>query len=142
MSDALTGPEAKQLYATARGLLDLAYAPYSRFEVAAALRDIDGGIHPGVNVENGAFPQTICAERSAVAGAISRGKSSFTDIAIAYRRVDGNGTGGSIRPCGGCLSVLHEFSPDGSLWVHCLDERGVVEVLALRELLPYPFEGP
>ncbi|HYE79031.1 MAG TPA: cytidine deaminase [bacterium] len=129
-----------QLYAEARALLELAYAPYSTFQVGALLVAADGATYPGVNVENGAYPQTLCAERSAVAGAVSRGARRFTDLVIAYRNGVGNGTGGYIRPCGGCLSVLQEFSPDGSLRVHCLDERGGVEVRSLRELLPYPFE--
>ncbi|MEO7994062.1 MAG: cytidine deaminase [bacterium] len=127
------------LYTMARTAVDQAYAPYSRFLVGAALLTDNGFIITGVNVENAASPQGICAERSAIVTAVGQGHHRFTDIAIAYRDESGASVGGPIRPCGGCLSVLHEFNPEGTLRVHCLDANGNVGIKTLRELLPYPF---
>lgn len=135
----LTPAETQALYAATQQALDRAYAPYSRFHVAASLRTSSGEVIVGVNVENAAYPQTICAERSAIASAVSQGYRAFTDIAIAYRDLQHPELHAPIRPCGGCLSVLLEFSPQRNLRVHCLSPAGHPEILTLAELLPYPF---
>ena len=140
MSEPLHGALAEVLYSHAISALARSYAPYSRFRVAAALRASGGSITVGVNVENAAYPQSLCAERSAVVTAVSLGLRAFTDVAIAYVDDAGKSGGAFIRPCGGCLAVLHEFSPDGSLWVHCLNAMGEADVRQLKELLPLPFE--
>jgi cytidine deaminase len=78
-----------------------AYAPYSNYAVGAALLTRSGQIFHGVNVENAAYPMTICAERAAVSTAVSEGELTYTAIAIATEN------GGS--PCGACRQVLSEF---------------------------------
>ncbi|GAB4547616.1 MAG: cytidine deaminase [Anaerolineales bacterium] len=78
-----------------------AYAPYSNYPVGAALRTKNGKIYMGVNVENAAYPQTMCAERVAVFKAVSEGEMEFEAIAVVTEN------GGS--PCGGCRQVLAEF---------------------------------
>lgn len=109
-----------------------AYAPYSRYRVGAALLAASGKTYDGCNVENAAYPVTICAERVAVFKAVSEGERQFTAIAVATEN------GGS--PCGSCRQVLAEFAPD--LAVFLVNGRGeVTKQTTLRELLPDAF-GP
>lgn len=136
----LTPAEVRELYEAAQAALAHSYAKYSRFRVAAALRTRSGEIITGVNVENAAYPQTLCAERTAIVSAVSQGHREFTDIAIIYRDEEHPDSHSPIRPCGGCLSVMLEFSPQRNLRVHCLSPHGQPEILSLAELLPYPFE--
>lgn len=136
----LSADDLASLYAAARAACALSYAPYSQFRVGAALRSASGIIITGGNVENAAYPQTICAERSAVVAAVARGEQRFTDLAIAYEDQRQPGAAHVIRPCGGCLSVLLEFSPSRDLRVHCLNVEGTADIRTLAELMPYPFE--
>lgn len=92
----------KDLYLIAKDMLQYAYAPFSKFCVGAALLGNDGKVYTGVNVENSSFGATICAERTAVAKAVSEGCRSFAAIAIAS-------SGGEAWPCGICRQVLYEF---------------------------------
>jgi cytidine deaminase len=78
-----------------------AYAPYSKYAVGAALLTTSGRIYEGVNVENAAYPTTMCAERVAVFKAVSEGERQFEAIAVVTVN------GGS--PCGSCRQVLAEF---------------------------------
>ncbi|MCG3151240.1 MAG: Cytidine deaminase [bacterium] len=144
MTTTLSPTDLEQLYDAARSMLSHSYAPYSRFRVSAALRTVDGTLITGVNVENGAYPQTICAERSAIVAAVSQGHRKFTDIAIVCLDEAHPDLPHILRPCGGCLSVMSEFSPTGDLLVHCLHPHQVPDVLCLRDLMPYPFHfgGP
>ena len=73
----------KELYEKAAETMTLAYAPFSKFQVGAALLAKDGRVFTGVNVENSSFGGTICAERTAFVKAISEGCKEFTAIAIA-----------------------------------------------------------
>ncbi len=106
-----------------------AYAPYSRFQVGAALLTKSGAIVPGANLENASYGLTICAERAAVGNAIVAGHRDFLAIAVASE------TG--VTPCGACRQVLHEFAPN--LTVYCADTRGSVIKTSLERLLPDSF---
>lgn len=130
---ALTGAE-QELVDAARDARAGAYAPYSRFRVGAALRADDGTIFTGANVENAAYPATICAERVAVSTAVTRAHRTFASLAVM-------GTGPRVcTPCGLCRQVLHEFAPD--LVVLAAGETGMVERYLLgRDLLPHGFTG-
>ena len=109
-----------------------AYIPYSRYAVGAALQTDDGTVFTGCNIESAAYSPTICAERTALAKAISEGYQQFTAIAVVTR------DGGS--PCGVCRQMLYEFS--ASMTVILADfEAKVHHTLPLSELLPYGF-GP
>ena len=122
-----------QLCAAAVAMLERAYCPYSRFPVGAALECADGSVFTGCNIENAAYSHSICAERTAVAKAVSEGHRDFRRIAIA-------GTGEDFRvPCGVCRQVLSEFAPD--LEIIALNGRGEQRRFTLRELLPHSF-GP
>ncbi|WP_027399333.1 cytidine deaminase [Anaerovorax odorimutans] len=97
--------EYKELYKLAEGMLEKAYAPYSKFQVGAALLTKEGEVFTGVNVENASYGATICAERTAFVKAISEGHRDFTAIAIAS-------SGGEAYPCGICRQFMFEFSDD------------------------------
>ena len=92
----------------------LAYAPYSKFKVGAALLAEDGKTYTGCNVENASYGMSICAERVAVVKAVSEGQQSLKAIALS---VSGSGS-----PCGACRQVLYEFNP--SMLVYLADETG------------------
>jgi cytidine deaminase len=108
-----------------------AYAPYSKYPVGAALLGASGRIYTGCNVENAVYPETLCAERTAVVKAVSEGERDFVAIAVVTR------DGGS--PCGACRQVLIEFAP--GMAVYIADERGQVRETTAEELLPDYF-GP
>jgi len=107
-----------------------AYAPYSHYPVGAALLTTSGKIYDGVNVENAAYPTTLCAERVAVVKAVSEGERNFQAIAVV------TDNGGS--PCGSCRQVLAEFGLDTLVLV--ADSTGKVVLEApVRALIPSAF---
>jgi cytidine deaminase len=109
-----------------------AYAPYSHYLVGAVLRSIDGQLFTGCNVENAAYPATICGERTALVKAVSEGQREFDLIVIA--------TVNAGAPCGHCRQMLYEFAPN--LRVVGVDFDGTVHLdTTLAELLPTGF-GP
>jgi cytidine deaminase len=109
-----------------------AYAPYSGYRVGAALLAASGQIYDGVNVENAAYPTSICAERAAVFKAVSKGELIYTAIAVA--------TGNGGMPCGACRQVLSEFGLDIAVIV--VDEGGrIIAETTVKDLLPGSF-GP
>jgi cytidine deaminase len=124
----------EDLIAAAISAMPSAYAPYSGFHVGAAILDGDGGIHPGVNVENAAYPQGSCAEAGAIAAMVAGGGRRIRAIAIAGR--------GDLlcTPCGGCRQRIREFA-DADLPVIICGEDGERSRFTLGELLPESF-GP
>jgi cytidine deaminase len=132
-----TGPDTAKdaLVAAAIAVRKRAYAPYSKFLVGAALREPDGTIHAGCNVENAAFPEGTCAEAGAIAAMAAAGGRAIAEIVVA-------GTGTAVcTPCGGCRQKIREFAtPDTP--VRMVDEQGsLLMTRLLRELLPDSF-GP
>lgn len=111
----------------------LAYAPYSKFSVGAAVVTKAGKIYTGCNVENVSLGLTICAERSAIATAIAQGSKDFVAIAVV--------TAGKkpAIPCGACRQVLAEFNPSMKVLAATVD--GKVREFDLAELLPFPSQG-
>jgi cytidine deaminase len=107
-----------------------AYAPYSNYAVGAALLTDSGKVYDGVNVENAAYPTTICAERVAVFKAVSEGERRFAAIAV----VTSNGG----TPCGSCRQVLAEFGVD-TLVVIADTEGRIVQESTVADLLPGAF---
>ena len=107
-----------------------AYAPYSKYQVGAALRTKTGRIFTGVNVENAAYPHTMCAERVAIFKAVSEGEREFEVIAVV------TDNGGS--PCGGCRQVLAEFGLDTIVLI--VNGKGeLLKEMTVKELLPEAF---
>lgn len=107
-----------------------AYAPYSHFQVGAALRGKSGRVYLGCNVENASYGAALCAERAAVAAAVTAGEREFESIAIA-------GGQNPTLPCGICRQVLSEFSPE--MTVICRGQTGGIEKFPLKSLLPHAF---
>ncbi len=106
-----------------------AHAPYSNFNVGAALLLKDDRIVTGCNVENASFGLTICAERTAATRAVVQGDRDWKSIAIV------SPTG--VTPCGACRQFLSEFCPDLEIWFGYLDERKLVSgPVSLAEMLP------
>ena len=112
-----------------------AYAPYSGFQVGAALLCSDGTVFTGCNIENAAYSPTNCAERTAIFKAVSEGRKDFTAIAIC------GGKGGKITglctPCGVCRQVLSEFCKED--FPIYLAHKDGYKALTLDDLLPYSF---
>jgi len=109
-----------------------AFAPYSQFQVGAALEDADGRIHTGCNVENATYGLTVCAERVAVFKAISEGVRKFRRIAVAAD------TDSLTPPCGACRQILWEFC--GDIEITLVNPRGKTETYQLKDLFPKPFD--
>lgn len=117
------------LAAEARSAREDAYAPYSKFKVGAALLGVSGRVYRGANVENASYGLTICAERAAVAQAVSSGERKFTAIAVFAG-------GKPISPCGACRQVLLEFAPNLSV---VMVSAGRTVTVPLSRLLPAAF---
>src|SRR5690349_16264529 len=124
--------DANPLVAQARAVATRAYAPYSHFRVGAAVRDAQGTVHVGCNVENASYGLTVCAERNAIFAAVAAGaERPFQAIAVAC--IDARHAGG-CSPCGACRQVMAEH----------LDPNAPVEIdglgqFTVAELLPHAF---
>lgn len=127
-----TDESRRKLIQAAQDARQWAYAPYSNYRVGAALLSTSGKVYDGVNVENAAYPNGICAERVAVFKAISEGEREFTAIAVV------TDNGGS--PCGACRQVLSEFGLD-TILVLADGEGQVTLETTVGDLLPGAF-GP
>ncbi len=126
----------RELFAESVKARQLAYAPYSNFQVGAALLCDDGTIFTGCNVENSSYPLTTCAERTAVVKAVSEGHKNFVSIAVSAILKDN-----FVPPCGGCRQVLNEFDQDSKMAVY-LVKPTTDEILTttLENLLPLSFK--
>jgi cytidine deaminase len=120
------------LISAARTAQRLAYAPYSKFRVGAALESVHGTVFTGCNVENASYGLTICAERAAICAAVSAGERRFRR-AVVVSDVDP-----PAAPCGACRQVLAEFGLD--LPIEGVGSKQTVS-WRLSELLPVSF-GP
>lgn len=122
------------LFEAAKAAQRAAYAPYSRFNVGAALRTPSGAIFAGCNVENAAYPQGACAETGAISAMALAGERRIAEILVI-----GDGAG-LCTPCGGCRQRIREFaSPETP--VHIAGPEGLRLTTSLAELLPHSF-GP
>lgn len=121
----------RKLIEKAADAMKNSYTPYSRFPVGAALECDDGSVFTGSKIENAALACTLCAERSAVASAVSAGHRRFKRIAIYA------GSAGYCFPCGICRQVLWEFSPN--VEVLCVRSDGRYVSYPLSALLPEAF---
>ena len=117
----------RELYERAVAVAARAYAPYSEYLVGAAVRARDGRVLEGVNVENAAYPLGVCAERSALVGAVVAG----------YRPGDLEAIGITASPCGGCRQWLHEFRLERVVYARA---DGEVVVATPADLLPDTWE--
>lgn len=128
----------RDLLEIAAGMMKQSYAPYSHFHVGAALLTKSGKVYTGCNIENAAYPATVCAERTAIFKAVSEGETQFESIAIV------GGINGEVKdycaPCGVCRQVMREFC-EAEFRIVLTDSTGLIKECTLDELLPLSF-GP
>jgi cytidine deaminase len=110
-----------------------AHAPYSHFQVGAAIESDNGGVYTGCNIENATYGLTVCAERVALWKALSEGARKFRRIAVAAD------TDQLTPPCGACRQLLWEFCGDAE--VILVNPRGRTESFRMKELFPRPFDA-
>jgi cytidine deaminase len=126
----LTSADRQSLINLANEARKKAYAPYSKYRVGAALRTKARRIYTGANVENAAYPQTMCAERVAIFKAISEGDRELEVIAVV------TDNGGS--PCGACRQVLAEFGLETIVLIANGDGK-LEKEMTVKDLLPEAF---
>ena len=124
----------QKLFEKAKKVREKAHVPYSQFKVGAAFLTEDNSIVVGCNVENAAYPQSQCAEASAIGNLISQGHKKIVEIVVI-------GSGNKLcSPCGGCRQRLREFAKLDVL-IHMCNIEGHIKTSTLDELLPDSF-GP
>ena len=126
----LSDPERQALIDLANEARRRAYAPYSNYQVGAALRTTSGRLFTGCNIENAAYPTGICAERVAIFKAVSEGEREFEVIAV----VTSNGG----TPCGSCRQVMAEFGLETRVLIGDGEGR-LLRELSVADLLPGAF---
>lgn len=128
--------DSKQLekcHTLAQQAAEKAYAPYSRFQVGCVLVSDDDQLHAGCNVENAAYPQSQCAEATAIGNLVTAGFRTIKDI-VLYTPTEQ-----FCWPCGGCRQRLWEFASADTL-VRSYNVSGKCEIRRLGALLPDSFE--
>ncbi len=120
-----------KLIEKAKSAVRFAYAPYSKISVGAALYARGGKIYTGANIENSSYGLTMCAERVAVYRAVAEGNTRFRALVLYSKEVD------FIMPCGACLQVIGEFSPETVIFT--LGPQDQFKMYPLAALLPQPF---
>jgi cytidine deaminase len=122
------------LLQAAKDAMARAYAPYSKYQVGAAILAENGKVYSGCNVENASYPIGNCAEASAIAAMVRDGARKIREIAVI-------GSGAELcTPCGGCRQRIREFAT-GETRIHACDASGVRHTFTCDELLPVSF-GP
>ncbi len=121
-----------QLFQEAIKVRKKAHVPYSKFKVGAALLTENKKIIVGCNVENAAYPQSQCAEATAIGNLVTQGFNTIIEIVVI-------GSGDQLcSPCGGCRQRIREFAPLNTP-IHMCNVDGHQKTLTLAELLPYSF---
>ena len=124
----------QRLFAAASAAMERAYAPYSKFQVGAAILAGNGQIYSGCNVENAAYPVGTCAEAGAISAMVRDGAQQIREIVVIGRGEH------MCTPCGGCRQRIREFAaPDTK--VHVCGPEGLRRTFTRDELLPASF-GP
>lgn len=127
-----TAAQKRKLVSVARAIRARAHAPYSKFQVGAAVLDEKGRVHAGTNVENASYGLTVCAERHAVAAAVAAGAKRIRAVAVVTPTTPPG------SPCGACRQVLAEFAaPDAPVLL--ASPTGSAEETTMEELLPRSF---
>jgi cytidine deaminase len=125
----------KRLVAAALAARKRAVAPYSKFQVGAALLTAGGEIVTGANVESASYGLTCCAERVALFKALTGGETRFTAIAVVARAPKGP------MPCGACRQLLAEYAPAAEVFVADSARPGRIRDFTVTELLPEAFRS-
>lgn len=123
----------QELIKKAIEIRERAYVPYSKFPVGAALLTKSGKIYTGCNIENAAYPVSLCAERVAIFKAISDGETEFVEMAVAAD------TERPVPPCGSCRQVMSEFF-ESDMTIHLTNLHANTKSVNMEELLPFSFQ--
>jgi cytidine deaminase len=126
-------PTKHDLIRAAAAARKRAVAPYSNFQVGAALLTRAGEVVCGANVESASYGLTCCAERVALFKALTEGRKEFKAMAVVARAP------GGPMPCGACRQLLAEYAPDATVWVADSRALGKIREFTVRELLPEAF---
>lgn len=138
MVDLLAGDAEQELVRACVKARENAYCPYSQFSVGAAVRVSTGGLFTGCNIENSAYPVTICAERTAIAKAVSEGNTKLVAVAVSGK-LDDNSCA-FVFPCGSCRQFIAEFSKDRDVPIYLVKpDFKKVFVTSIKQLLPHSF---
>lgn len=130
----VTSQSAQDLREAAIAARENAYAPYSNFQVGAAMRAASGKIYVGANVENVAYPVGTCAEEAALAAMIVAGDTKVIEAYVIADSPD------PVPPCGACRQRLKEFGADDvTVWMGTTD--GKEEATTIGTLLPGAFDA-
>ncbi|MFN9926923.1 MAG: cytidine deaminase [Phenylobacterium sp.] len=124
-----------EIAAELRRRLAFSHAPYSNVHVAAAVEGPDGRVHFGVNVENAAYPEGVCAEASAISAAVGEGRITIHRVWVA------SSLPAAIWPCGGCRQKIWEFATPGCEVISQAPD-GTTETETIEALLPRGFRLP
>lgn len=113
---------------------EMAYVPYSKFKVGAALLTKDGKVYRGCNIENAAYSMCNCAERTALFKAYSEGDKEYAALAVVAD------TDRPVSPCGACRQVISELCPK-EMKVILTNLKNDIQELTVEELLPGAFSS-
>ena len=120
-----------RLINAARKARKSAYAPYSKYQVGAAVLAKSGKIYSGCNVENAAYPSGLCAERVAIFKAVSEGEREFIALAVVTSNLG--------SPCGACRQVMSEFAEDDAMIILASTKGKHIKQFTMAEILPDRF---
>ena len=126
----------EELIKKAESARELAYAPYSKFKVGAALLTKDGQVFLGAKIENSSYPLCMCAERNALYNAMLHGYKKADFVALALTA----DTDEPCSPCGACRQVISELFPKDAP-IYMANLKGDVKESNIQELLPFAFSG-
>ena len=126
----------EELIKKAESARELAYAPYSKFKVGAALLTKDGQVFLGANIENSSYPLCMCAERNALYNAMLHGYKKADFVALALTA----DTDEPCSPCGACRQVISELFPKDAP-IYMANLKGDIKESNIQELLPFAFSG-
>ncbi|MDQ0224830.1 cytidine deaminase [Metabacillus niabensis] len=124
----------EHLISEAKEARNMAYTPYSKFNVGAALLTKDGKVYKGCNIENASYSMTNCAERTALFKAISEGDKDFVALAVIAD------TKRPVSPCGACRQVISELCPK-DMKVILTNLQGDIQEINVEDLLPGAFSA-
>ncbi len=129
----MDGPDGiAKMMALAVAARENAYAPYSAFRVGACLRGDSGRLFVGCNVENASYPESQCAEATAIGALVSAGDKRILECVVVAEGKD------AVMPCGGCCQRLGEFAAPETK-IHLCDAKGLQRTVTLAQLLPLTF---
>ena len=131
--EGLTGGEREDLLRAASEAAEKAYAPYSNFRVGTAVLG-ERATYTGVNIENASYGLAICAERAALAAAVTAGEKKIRGIAIAC--IDASPDSSAGLPCGACRQWILELAPQAEILI-----LGKSRSFGIEDLLPLPFQS-